>query len=393
VFDLGGSSSQSTAPVITAGVRRAGSVATTAAATAAQSASAAGASTPDAALAHVIAPTNLAVQAWDPNTSNTQPLVGHVSFAGQPVRGAVVSIGGWAATATNRMGEFTYPVDVSLAGRHVATITNVSRARINGKSLTDAESQALLGRSTGISVGYSVTGVSAHVAPNGNVVLSGHLSYGPGNLAPPTVALYSYLLQGKITDANGNSVAGAVVTTRTNDRKYWTQSRPTAASGSYASFLVAADQEGDNPVPMQVGVAVGNVAYAEPIGDQVNFARLKSAVLNIQLPATPGGPLPLSTLNPQPIPGAIYTGLLVGVVGGNGGVVRPVSASWPDRKGYFRLVLPSSARGQTVIFWEDQRQFFSTASATPGGKVAPSVYPTSLPATAPQGLAAVKLPG
>ena len=82
---------------------------------------------------------------------------------------------------------------------------------------------------------------------------------------------------------------GAVVTTRTNDRQYWTQSRPSAANGSYASFLVAADEEGDNPVPMEVGVAVGGTSYAEPVGDEINFAKLQSAVLNIQLPATPGG--------------------------------------------------------------------------------------------------------
>jgi PQQ-dependent dehydrogenase (methanol/ethanol family) len=389
VFDLGGSSTQSTAPVITAGVRRAGSSAT---ARAASAGAVAGASTPDAALAHITAPTGLAVQAWDPNTSNTQPVVGHVLFAGQPVKGAVVSIGGWAAPPTDRAGAFSYPVDISLAARHVATITNVSHARINGKPLTDLQSQALLGRSTGISVGYGVTGVATHVAPNGNVVVSGRVSYGPGNLAPPTVALYTYLLHGTITDANGNPVAGAVVTTRTNDRHYWTQSRPSAANGSYSSFLVAADEAGDNPVPMQVGVAVGNTSYAEPAADQVEFAKLKSSVLNIQLPATPGGALLLSTLNPQAIPGAIYTGLLVGVVGGSGGVIRPVSASWPDSKGYFRLVLPPSARGQTVFFWEDERQFFSTASAAPGGKVAPSVYPSSLPANAPQGLAPVKLP-
>src|SRR5262249_19843583 len=148
---------------------------------------------------------------------------------------------------------------------------------------------------------------------------------------------------------------------------------------SYASFLVAADQEGDSPVPMQVGIAVGNTAYAEPAVDQVPFAKLKSAVLNVQLPATPGGALVLSTLSPQAIPGAIYQGLVLGVVGGKGGVIRPISATWPDAKGRFSLVLPGSAKGQTVSFWEAQRQFFSTSNAKPGGPVDLSVYPKRLP--------------
>ena len=50
--------------------------------------------------------------------------------------------------------------------------------------------------------------------------------------------------------------------TRTNDHKFWTYSRPTGKDGTYTSFLVAADQEGDDPVPMTVGVAVGTDAYA-----------------------------------------------------------------------------------------------------------------------------------
>ena len=69
--------------------------------------------------------------------------------------------------------------------------------------------------------------------------------------------LYSYELKGTITDSNGNPLEGAIVTTRTNDRQYWTQSRPTGENGSYASFLVAADQEGDDPVPMTVGSRQG----------------------------------------------------------------------------------------------------------------------------------------
>ena len=131
------------------------------------------------------------------------------------------------------------------------------------------------------------------------------------------------------------------MTTRTNDRQYWTQSRPSSANGSYASFLVAADQEGSNPVPMTVGVAVGQTSYAEPFTDSIDFAHLKSAILNIRLPA--GTTLPKSALSPTVLPGAIYQGLLVGVVGGKGGVIKPVSASWPDRK---RAVSASCCHGR-----------------------------------------------
>jgi PQQ-dependent dehydrogenase (methanol/ethanol family) len=389
VFSLGGSKQQSTGPTIVNGPRAL-----------AGASSAAGSATPLAyrdfsghhgsAAARVNVPSGLVVKVWDPDSSNTESVQGHVVLSGKPVSGAVVRIGGWVAPEpTDKSGAFTYPVDITTAARNVATVVDVSHAKVDGKPLSGSERDSLLGRSGGVSVGYRVSGVSARKGPGG-IVVTGKLSDDGGN-APPAVLLYSYLLKGKITDANGNPVRGAVVTTRTNDRQYWTQSRPSGPSGAYASFLVAADQEGSNPVPMQVGVAVGSTAYAEPATDEIDFAKLKSATLDVQLPGS-GTVLVKSSLNPQAIPGAIYQGLLVGVVGGKGKVIRPVSATWPDASGHFRLVLPASAGGLTVKFWEADRQFFSTAEAKPGGPIDPSVYPKSLPADAPQGIATLQLP-
>jgi hypothetical protein len=345
-----------------------------------------------ASTARVIAPTGLIVKPWDPNTSNTEAVDGHVTLGGQPVAGAVVSIGGWVnPTPTDASGAFTYPVDITTAARHIATVVGVAHASIGGHPLTAAQRAALMGATSGISVAYGVSDLSTSLNSAGDVVINGRLTDSAGN-APPPVLLYSYELRGVITDANGNPVAGAVVTTRTNDRQYWTQSRPSAANGSYASFLVAADQEGDDPVPMEVGVAVGNSAYSMPAADEVNFAKLQSAVLNIQLPASAGTTLLPAAITPQPVPGAIYQGLVVGVVGGKGGLIKPLSATWPDASGHFQLVLPRSARGLTVKFWEAQRQFYSSTGAAPGQAVNLSTYPLRLPSTAPQGIVTATLP-
>ncbi|HEY4411750.1 MAG TPA: PQQ-binding-like beta-propeller repeat protein, partial [Gaiellaceae bacterium] len=387
VFSLGGSHTQSTAPP----VPRASFVANASA-----PAHAAAPRLTDAvrrvlngSTGRVLGPV-VNVKPWDANTSNQEPVVGHVTLGGKPVQGAVVSVGGWVVPgATNSKGEFTYLVDTSVPLRHVATVIGVTHARVGAHPLSSAQQAALLGRKGGISAAYAVTNVSAHVS-GGNVVITGRLTDTGGN-APPPVLLYSYELKGTITDASGKPVKGAVVTTRTNDRQYWTQSRPSGANGSYASFLVAADQEGDIPVPMTIGVAVGNSAYAEPLGDSINFAHLSSATLNIQLPG--GAVLPKTALNPTAVAGAIYQGLLVGVVGGRGGIIKPVSATWPDANGRFQLVLPGTAKGQTVTFWESQSQFFSSSHAAAGGAVDLSVYPQSLSTTAPQGIATVKLPG
>ena len=336
-------------------------------------------------------PAPVVVQPWDANSSNEQAVQGHVTWNGRPVQGAVVRIDGWTdPTPTDSTGAFTYPADATMPGRHLARVVDASNASVGGHKLAPAEQKALLGRAAGISVGYKLDKLSSSVQ-GGDVVITGRLTDSAGAPAPP-VLLYSYLLTGKITDANGNPVAGAIVTTRTNDRKFWTQSRPSGKNGSYASFLVSDDEEGDDPVPMQVGVAVGAVSYAEPATDLIPFAKLSSSTLSIQLPSTPGGVLLKSTLNPQAVPGAVYEGLLVGVVGADGKVIKPVSATWPDASGRFKLVLPGSARGQTVAFWEADRQFFSTTRAAPGSAVNPAVYPAGVPSSAPQRLEVVKLP-
>ena len=144
---------------------------------------------------------------------------------------------------------------------------------------------------------------------------------------------------------------------------------------------------------MTVGVAVGSDSYAEPLNDFIDFPKLKSAILNIQLPAQVGGALVKSSLNPTAMPGAIYRGLLVGVVGGKGRVIKPVSARWPTGQGKFELVLPASARGLVAKFWESTRQFYSTTVARPGGVVDPAVYPKSLRQDASQAVATLKLSG
>ncbi len=338
----------------------------------------------------ILSPGPVFVKTWEANSSNLKDVQGHVLLSGKPVAGARVSVDGWIAPrATDAAGEFTYPADVTLPGRHVVKVVGASRATIGGRPANEAQRSALLSSSGGVSVGYRFSGLAARRGAGGSIVVTGRVSYG-GEAAPPPVLLYSYMLKGTVTDADGKPVMGAVVTTRTNDRQYWTQSRPTGANGQYASFLVAADTLGDDPVPMTVGVAVGGTSYAQAPGAVVNFAHLKSAVMNIKLPASAS--TPLTGISSDAIPGAIYQGLLVGVVG-KGRTIRPTSATWPTGSGHFQLVLPRSAAGLTVSFWESARQFYAASSTKPGGSVDLAVYPTSLPVTAPQALASLALPG
>jgi outer membrane protein assembly factor BamB len=392
VFGLGGSQTQSTGPTFTTIQRATASPQRGTASAAATRAPRYVAAEGRSGSAKILTPGPVLIQPWNPDTSNTQDVKGRITLAGKPVAGAKVSIGAWVAPATDKDGTFTYPADNTMPGRHVVKVASVTGATIDGHALTTAQQSAVLAAKTGISVGYSISDVSTHRGPEGSIVVSGRVTYGKA-LAPHPVQLYSYELTGTVTDSSGKPVKGAIVTTRTADHKFWTFSRPTGPSGKYTSFLVAADQEGDDPVPMTVAVSVGDSAYTEPIVDSVSFATLKSATLNIQLPANAGATLVKSALNPQPLPGAFYRGLLVGVVGGSGRVIKPLKATWPDGNGRFELVLPSSARGLVATFWESERQFFSTSVAKPGGSIDPAVYPKSLAEDTPQALLTVKLPG
>ena len=189
----------------------------------------------------------------------------------------------------------------------------------------------------------------------------------------PGVVLLSYRLQGTIRAADGSPVAGATVVTRTLDRDFWTFSEPSDANGHYVSFFSASDEAGSDPVSLNVQVASGRISYSAGTRN-VSFSRLKSATMDVRLPAS-GTALPLPTSTAET--GAFYRGLLVGVAGSKG-VIRPLAAHWPAKDGTFSLLLPASAAGTTLRFWESDFASFSPTAAVPGGAVDLRAWPTAL---------------
>ena len=63
-----------------------------------------------------------------------------------------------------------------------------------------------------------------------------------------------------------------------------------------------------------------------------------------------------------------------------------------DEKGNFSMLLPPSTRGQTLRFWENQRQFFSTFPQVPGGKVDLRSWPIQLGDSASRGISKLVVP-
>ncbi len=337
--------------------------------------------------ARISAQTGLVVRPWNPNSSNIQNAFGHVRLGTVPVVGARLRVDGYVLpTPTGVRGGFVYPVDITVARRHLVKVVGVASAKVNGRPLTGSEKSALLAARAGISVGYALTGLNAKVQGNGTVLVTGRVADSHGN-PPLFVGLYTYQLSGTITDAAGKPVQGAVVTTRTNDRDFWTFSAPTDANGHYTSFFHASDETDANPVPLNVGVAVGGSSYGGNLGTAANFDRNHSAKLDIQL----GTGTRYTLAKPSSYPGAIYEGFIVGVTGPKG-VVRPLAEHWPDGRGNFSMILPASVRGKTLHFWQNVRQYFSSFTAQPGGPVDLSSWPKALGATSATGIGQLVVP-
>jgi alcohol dehydrogenase (cytochrome c) len=328
----------------------------------------------------------LYIEEWNAASQNSQIVTGHVRLRGKPVSGVAVRVGNYALPAlTDGSGKFSYRVDTTLPLRHVASVAGVKSAKLGGDALSAADRVAVLALRNGFSVGYKITSLHTSRGSSGNVVLTGRAVFGTGKAVPP-VALYTYQLSGTVTDASGKPVYGAVVVSRTQDRDFWTFSKPTGKDGRYTSFFAASDETGADPVPLTVQVASGPVSYSSGGTAAVKFSALKSATLDIQLPGSPTAVMPLPT--PSSYAGAIYEGLVLGVSGPNG-IVHPLSASWPDRNGRFRITLPASVRGQKLSVWEDLGQFFSSFEATPGGRFDMKSYPRQVLQRYPQGMASI----
>ena len=324
---------------------------------------------------------------WNPNTSNLRDVGGRVTLGGRPVAGAALAVDRYVLPRrTGADGRFSAAVDTTLARRHPVSVVDASRATVGGRRLTGAEQASLRAASGGINVGYRLADLRVSRGPRNTVRVTGRAVRADG-VPVPSVVLLSYRLSGTITDAAGNPVAGAYVVSRTNDRDFWTFSEPTNARGRYVSFFPASDLSERDPVEFSVQVAVGRANYTTGVRNPT-FKRRSSATLDLKLP---GSGTAMAVPTSDPVRGAIYRGMLVGV-SSKEGVVRPVSATWPDARGRFELVLPASVRGQGLRFWQSDFQSYQTIAGTPGGRIDLAAWPRALSPRVARDVGFVRVP-
>jgi hypothetical protein len=327
--------------------------------------------------ARIAVPRSVDAVYWTGGPKDTYSLRGQVLLGGRPVAHVGVRVNGFELTPTNRAGTFTYPADANDPKRFVFSVFDASRATVAGRSLTDAErAQVRAASPAAFTVAYGIRDLELRPLPNGNLAVSGRIAF--GNARPPlTIALFGYRIVGRIVDANGDPVAHAVVATQTPDEQQWAFSGESDARGNYVSYFWPSGN-----APVQLRVAQGERVWEA--ASVIKIPKYRSARVDIGLPPPDFAMAPPTV---RAIPGAVYEGILVGAEV-DGKPIVPVSATWPDGKGKFRLVLPRSARGKQVSFYEDQGNFFLTKAPVGGGPVPRQAWPKRLDATVPQGLAA-----
>ncbi len=340
----------------------------------------------------IAAPPPYTLRVWNPDTDNLVPAQGTVTSNGSPVSGVRVRVDNYnVPSPTDTSGHFVYLADATLLQRHVVTVTDASKAKVNSQPLSAASQAALTASQGSINVAYAIEDLKVSRNGAGDPVITGRLAKTDGT-GPPLVGLLTYQLTGTITDSNGKPVVGAQVSTRTLDRDYWTVSTASDSTGHYDSLFTASAEVAGNPVPFTVRVSKGDTVYQFLPQEFINFQRLKSARLDIRLPPTGYAfALPM----PTSYPGALYSGTVVGVTSA-GAPVRPVAATWPStpvgrNEGRFSITLPKKMIGKSVSLWEDKLNLFSVSPAKPGGAIELQDWPATLPADAPRGLATVTL--
>jgi hypothetical protein len=337
--------------------------------------------------AAILLPRVFAVSQWKLDKTNTYAATGCLFLDGKPVSGARIRIDNYAVpTPTTADGSFTYPLDATLPQQRTVRVMNAAEASVGGKPVSDEGRSALTEASAPLTVRYRLNDLRAEPVAEG-IRIRGRATFDDGK-APPPIVLFAYQLTGTVRGPDGKPVEGARVTTRTLDGELFSLSSPSDAQGRYSSFFFPSG-EAANAVGMIILVAAGDETWELAPNEVVFFPKLKSAVLDVDLPPAN---FPMARPEPRGVKGAVYEGLLVGIAV-DGKPVKPVSSKWVDEQGDFELVVPKRLAGQKVSFWQSELYAFSETAAKPGAAVDLGHYPTTFPAEAPRNLDTLTLPG
>ncbi|WP_276351367.1 carboxypeptidase-like regulatory domain-containing protein [Cohnella caldifontis] len=287
------------------------------------------------------------LRTWKADGSNVQDVQGRVLLGDRPVENAVVSAGkGRKTIRTEPDGTFRLSVDRSLLTDTPVRVVSTDEAKIEGRPVGSETSRKIMAASASIRVYFpiEIENVEADPAKAGQVKVHARMLSRPGE----TVSFFKldkYRVGGRVTDADGHPVRGAVVWLDRDRGEGFAKSTPTDENGDYELYYWPENEE------TNLSVTIGKTRYTLPENRVYVIPEDTSVDIRIRLPRSGtvirDQPPDLVSKTSQ---GAMYTGVIAGLQ------VPPGTAytvTVPDDQGRFVVTVAKQA-------WEKQPGFFET---------------------------------
>ncbi|MFD2332614.1 carboxypeptidase-like regulatory domain-containing protein [Cohnella sp. GCM10020058] len=292
--------------------------------------------------------TAFTLKQWKMDGTHRSSVNGTLLLGEQPVQGAILRTGESKRNIeTDASGKFEILLDQSLLGTTDVNVVNLDQATVDGKPMDREAIEKGTEATASLRVFHPVTVESA--APSeqdpDQTVVKGRL------LADNTASVAyfqedKYRIGGTVKDADGHPVQGATVWIVRDEGEGFAKSVETDAAGRYEMYyLPEEDEETD------LNVRYNSMVYTLPKGKVYHIPEDTSVNIDITLPKE--GTVIVDkppTLVSHTAPGALYTGMLVGLNVPEG---TDYTVTIPDAEGHFTLTVPSKV-------WEQKPTFFET---------------------------------
>ncbi|MBB6732650.1 carboxypeptidase-like regulatory domain-containing protein [Cohnella zeiphila] len=299
--------------------------------------------------------TSYTLKQWKNDGSHTVTTKGKLLLGDQPVANAVIHVGdSLHDIVTGEDGSFEILVDQSLLSQVPVHVVSLDKATVGGQPVAKDAADQLMSASSYLNVYYPIQTTKAEASaqdPN-QVEVHGKVVSNPGDVIS-FFQIDKYRIGGIVKDANGNPVKDAVVWIDRDEGEGFAKSTPTDAAGRYYMYYLPEDDEGTN---LTVTTDDGKNRYTLPEGRVFYIPDHTSVDINITLPKDGNVIVDKPpTLEAVTSPGAMYTGILVGL-----NVPSDVSYSVtiPDKEGNFALTVPKDVWDRNPTFFETKMTKF-----------------------------------
>ncbi|GFN32257.1 carboxypeptidase-like regulatory domain-containing protein [Paenibacillus xylaniclasticus] len=316
--------------------------------------------------------TSFAAKSWKSDGSHLTAVKGRLTLGERPVAHALLQVQPQGRTiVTEEDGSFKLLVDRSLVASRPLTVLSVHDAKIAGKPVEKEEADSIRSATSRINVYYPIEVIQVSPSDTDKSKVKVHARLNVEN--DDKISFFKidkYRIAGKVTDADGNPVKGAVVWIDRDSGEGFAKSTPTDRNGNYEMYYWPEEEE------TNLTVIVGTRRYELPKGKVIHLPHHTSVDIRIRLPREG---LVLDDRPPNLVcttsKGVTYTGLLAGLDVPTG---TSYSVTIPDRQGRFVVTVSKDVWETRPLFYETvltrfiaQDKIFEAGDELPDGLLEP----------------------